>query len=118
MATARNPVVPHFLRRRVVGVVVFAIATILLMSMGGAIFAAPITIPLMVLTARHHPTVAFRAAGTVLVGLTVAEVVWALAYLRLGEVQPWIWLLPLLAGVRAAGGVVAWTSARGGGIAA
>jgi len=63
-----------------IGVFVFVVAAFLLVSMGGAIVAAPITVPLMFLVSRRHPTAAFRTAGVVLGGLTVAEAVWALTY--------------------------------------
>ncbi|HKY15218.1 MAG TPA: hypothetical protein VJM33_09860 [Microthrixaceae bacterium] len=64
----------------------------------------------MVLTVRRQPTTAFRAIGALLAGLTIAEVVWALAYLMAGESSPWIWLVPMAA---AAATVVAmWTSAN------
>lgn len=85
-------------RWRLTGVAVFAVAAFLLLSMGGAILAAPLTVPLLLLAWRRHPTTAFRAVDMVLTGLTVAEVVWALTYLQLEEMQPWVWLLPLLGG--------------------
>ena len=75
---------------------VFAVATILLVSMGGAIIAAPVTLPLMYLGVRRHPTRLFTVVGTLLGALTGAEVVWAAAYLALGEPKPWIWLLPTI----------------------
>ena len=67
--------------------------------MGGAIVAAPLTVPLMFVVTYRHPTSAFRAAGAVLTGATVAEVVWALTYVAAGEAPPWIWLLPLLTAI-------------------
>ena len=90
---------------RVTGLVLFAVAAFLLASMGGAIVAAPVTVPLMVLAARRHPTPAFRSAATALVALTMGEVVWALTYLAVEEDMPWIWLLPLL-GTLGAGAAV------------
>jgi hypothetical protein len=95
---------------RLAGVIVFAVAGFLLLSMGGAVFAAPITVPLMLVVSRRHPTTTFRVAGVVLVALTVAEVVWALTYLQLQEAQPWIWLLPVLGGAIAAGSFIAATN--------
>jgi hypothetical protein len=80
-----------------IGLVMFLVAGFLLLSMGGAILAAPVTIPLMWIAASRHPTQAFRVAATVLSALTVAEIVWALTYLAVDEAQPWIWLLPSLA---------------------
>lgn len=87
----------------------FAVAAFLLVSMGGAVVAAPVTLPLMLVLSRHHPTATFRVAGLVLVGLTAAEVAWALTHLQLQEAQPWIWLVPLLGGVIAAAGFIAAT---------
>ena len=63
----------------------------------------------MLLASRRHPTTAFRVAGTVLTGLTVAEVAWALTYLQLDEAQPCVWLLPLLGGAIAAASFIAAT---------
>jgi len=80
------------------GVAVFAVAGFLLVSMGGAIVAAPVTVPLMFVVSRRHPTRAFRIAATVLGGVTVAEVVWAVTYLVVTEATPWIWALPLAGG--------------------
>ena len=80
-----------------VGVVVFGVAAFLLLSMGGAIVAAPVTVPLMAVAVRRHPTPAFRTAGALLVALTLAEVAWALTYVTVAEARPWIWLLPVLA---------------------
>jgi hypothetical protein len=88
------------------GVVLFCVAGFLLVSMGGAIVAAPLTVPLMFLVTRRHPTRAFRTAGTALTGATVAEVVWALTYIAAGEAEPWIWILPLLSAIAAMGPLV------------
>lgn len=77
--------------------VVFCASGFLLISMGGAIIAAPLTVPLMFVVARRHPTKAFRAVGAALVGATVAEVAWAVTYLVADEAKPWIWLVPLAA---------------------
>ncbi len=79
-----------------IGLVTFLVAGFLLLSMGGAVVAAPVTIPLMLVAASRHPTRAFRVAATVLSALTVAEIVWALTYLAVDEARPWIWLLPSL----------------------
>jgi hypothetical protein len=81
------------------GVALFCVAGFLLVSMGGAIVAAPLTVPLMFLVTHRRPTRAFRSAGAVLTGATVAEVVWALTYVAAGEAKPWIWLLPLLSAI-------------------
>jgi hypothetical protein len=79
------------------------VAAFLLLSMGGAIVAAPLTLPLLWLVVRADRTgPALRAAAVVVAALTVAEVVWAATYLAVTEAEPWIWLLPLAAGAGAA----------------
>ena len=88
-------------RWRVVGLVTFVVAGFLLLSMGGAIVAAPLTVPLMYVASRRHPTPGFRVTAIVLIALTVAEVVWALTYLTVEDAQPWIWLLPALGALTA-----------------
>jgi ABC-type cobalamin transport system permease subunit len=91
--------------------VVFVVASFLLLSMGGVIVAAPVTVPLMYVASRRHPTPAFHAAGVVLGALTVAEVVWALTYIQVYEAQPWIWLLPVVGGLTT-GLVFGWVRPR------
>jgi len=88
-----------------IGVLAFAVAAFLLVSMGGAIAAAPVTVPLMYVVSRHHPTSAFRIAAAVLGGFTVAEAAWALTYLLTTEANPWIWAVPLASGATAAVGL-------------
>ncbi len=83
----------------VIGGVTFCVAAFLLTSMGGAILAAPLTLPAMYVASRQHPTRGFRQAAVVLSALTAAEVVWALTYVWIREAKPWIWLLPLVGGV-------------------
>ncbi|MCA1702678.1 MAG: hypothetical protein LC808_05180 [Actinobacteria bacterium] len=80
----------------------FVVAGLLLLSMGGAVIAAPATVPVMHIAASQHRTLAFRRLAVVLSALTVAGVAWALTYLALEEPQPWIWLLPSLAVVAVA----------------
>lgn len=82
---------------RRIGLLVFGVVAFLLLSMGGAILAAPVTLPLMFTASRRHPTRRFRLAGAILGGLTMAEVAWAITYLALEEAKPWIWLVPLAA---------------------
>ena len=74
-------------------------AAFLLLSMGGAIVAAPLTFPLLYLIVRsgHHGT-ALRTAAVVVAALTVAEVAWAATYVAVAEAEPWIWLVPIAAG--------------------
>ncbi len=85
-----------------IGTATFLAAAFLLVSMGGAIVAAPVTVPLMYVVSRRHPTGAFRIAAAVLGGLTAAEAVWALTYLLTTEALPWIWTVPLASGATAA----------------
>jgi len=85
-----------------IGIFVFAAAAFLLVSMGGAIAAAPVTVPLMYVASRRHPTGAFRIAAAVLGGFTMAETAWALTYLLMTEAKPWIWAVPLASGATAA----------------
>lgn len=80
-------------------IALFVVCGVLLMSFGGAVIAAPVTLPLLSLAVRRHPTAGFRWTGGVLAGLTTVELVWALVYLAQGEEQPWIALVPVAAGV-------------------
>ena len=83
--------------------VLVAVSAFLLLSMGGAIVAAPLTLPLLYLAVRGRRLAAGLRLTAVIVGaLTVAEVAWAATYLTVDEAQPWIWLLPVAAGVATA----------------
>ena len=85
--------------------VVVAVSAFLLVSMGGAILAAPLTLPLLYVALRGGRIGAgLRVAAVVIAALTVAEVAWAATYLAIEEAQPWIWLLPVTAGLATAGG--------------
>jgi hypothetical protein len=95
---------------RTVGLVVFIVAGFLLLSMGGAIVAAPATVPLMFLATRRHPTRSFRVAGAALGALTLAEVAWAVTFLAIADAKPWIWLAPLATAIAAVIGFVARSS--------
>ncbi|HVW35221.1 MAG TPA: hypothetical protein VHL53_21995 [Acidimicrobiia bacterium] len=76
-----------------------ALAAFLLLSMGGAIVAAPLTLPMLYLSARSPRVGAgLRSAATIIAALTVAEIAWAATYLTVAEAQPWIWAIPLAAG--------------------
>lgn len=79
---------------RAIGLATFIVAAFLLLSMGGAVVAAPVTIPLMWISSDRHPTRSFRWAACVLATLTAAELSWAAAYITVEEARPWIWLLP------------------------
>jgi hypothetical protein len=84
------------------GIALFCVSGFLLLSMGGAIIAAPLTVPLLFVVMLHRPTTAFRTIGALLAGATVGEVVWALTYVAADESKPWIWLLPLSAALATA----------------
>ena len=74
------------------GVVV--VAGFLLVTMGVAIVAAPLTLPLLFRAVKRHHRRAFRTAAAVVGGLTAAELAWALVYFVAGETPVAIWLLP------------------------
>jgi len=83
--------------------VLVAVSAFLLVSMGGAIVAAPLTVPLLYLAVRGDGIgPGLRAAAVVIAAFTVAEVAWAATYLAVAEAQPWIWLLPAAAGAATA----------------
>jgi len=89
----------------IVGLAVLVVAAVLLVSMGGAIVAAPLTLPALALVVRRHPTPGFRIAGAIIGGLTAAEVAWAAVYLIAGEAPVVIWFVPTLTAI-AAGAVL------------
>ena len=89
-------------RWRIGGVALFCVSFFLLLSMGGAIIAAPLTVSLLFVVVLHRPTMAFRTIGALLAGATIGEVVWALTYVAADESKPWIWLLPLSAALATA----------------
>ena len=79
--------------------VLVALSAVLLLSMGGAIVAAPLTLPLLYMAVRgERLSSGLRLAAVVIAALTVAEVAWAATYLSIAEAQPWIWLVPVVAG--------------------
>lgn len=82
-----------------------ALSAFLLLSMGGAaIVASPLTLPLLYLALRGDRLgTGLRVAAVVIAALTVAEVAWAATYLAVDEAKPWIWLLPVAAGIGTAG---------------
>lgn len=86
--------------------VTFLVSGLLLFSMGGAIVAAPVTLPLLFVVARQRPTRRVRWTAGVLAALTTAEAGWAATYVLVGEAKPVIWLLPTLAGIGAIVAVV------------
>jgi hypothetical protein len=61
--------------------VLVAVSAFLLLSMGGAVVAAPLTLPLLYLAVRNGQLAGrLRAAAIVIAALTVAEVAWAATY--------------------------------------
>jgi len=72
------------------------VSAFLLISMGGAILAAPVTLPLLWFSLRRPDlSCPWKITAAVVLPLTAAESTWAVAYLTLGESKPLIWLLPL-----------------------
>ena len=69
---------------------------LLLGSMGGAILAAPVLLPLLWWATRTTAR-GVRVLGAILAALVVGEVAWAGVYVVVGERQPYIWALPALA---------------------
>lgn len=91
--TAQRPsALKHRLRWVLLGV-----CAVLLVSFGGAVIAAPVTIPLLLFSVRSGPTRSYRTLTGVVVVLTTAEFVWALTYTVQGEAKPVIWLAPVCA---------------------
>jgi hypothetical protein len=77
------------------------VAFVLLLSMGGAVLAAPVTLPLLWWAGRSARPPA-RAAFDALAVLTAAEAAWALVYVTAGERTPLAWAVPVAAGVAVA----------------
>ena len=82
------------LRRAAIGAIL-AGTVLLLLSMGGAILAAPVVLPLLWWAARTTGR-RIRVIGAILAALVVGEVAWAGVYVVVGERQPYIWALPAL----------------------
>lgn len=61
--------------------VLVAVSACLLLSMVGAILAAPLTVPLLYLVARSDGGTGLRVAAVTVGALTVAEIAWAATYL-------------------------------------
>jgi hypothetical protein len=76
---------------------ILAACAILLVTFGGAVVAAPLTIPLLVRTGRTATSGTIRVLAALVAGLTAAQVAWALVYIAVGESQPSIWLMPAAA---------------------
>jgi hypothetical protein len=83
------------LRRVAIGAILVG-TVLLLLSMGGAILAAPVLLPLLWWAARTTGR-RIRVLGAILAALVVGEVAWAGVYVVIGERQPSTWALPALA---------------------
>lgn len=71
---------------RSAGTAVFLVSALLLTSIGGAgIVASPVTLPLMYLLARSHPSPSFLGAGLLIGTLTAFIGGWGLGYVVLGR---------------------------------
>ncbi len=82
--------------RRTGQIVVGVVATLLLVSWGGAIPLAPVTLPLLWWAGRDARPF-WRGFLDLVAALTAAEAVWAITYVFLGEATALIWGLPLAA---------------------
>ena len=78
-------------------VVVALVTAFLLISMGGQIAGAPLTVPALWWAARSSRSRAARAGFAVLAGMTMLFVGWFVTYLELGERRPFIIALPVAA---------------------
>ena len=83
--------VPQFFRFVTVG------SLILLVTWGGAIFAAPVTILLLTYSVVRNTLDGWWNIATKLaLALTLAQGTWAIVYFALGETSPVIWLAPAI----------------------
>lgn len=72
-------------------------AAVLLISFGGAIWAAPVTIPLLAYAIwRDELSRRWRSTAVLVLALTVAQCAWAIAYVTVGESNPMVWLAPVI----------------------
>lgn len=90
--------------KRTLAWALLAVCTVLLVSYGGAIIAAPITVPLLFAASRSSSSTGYRIGAGIVVALTIAELAWALTYVVLGEEAPAIWLVPTVATLAAVAG--------------
>lgn len=81
--------------------VLLSVVTVLLLVSWGASFAVPLLAPAHVWAARRSNRLGRALWGT-FAGLGAGAAVWAIVYLTVGEVQPAIWLLPVVFGLVAA----------------
>lgn len=84
------------------------VSLLLAVSMGGGFLLLPCLIPLHIWAARRSGP--FRRALWSLFPMAAAGMVtWAALYLAIGEVKPWIWLVPVVATAGAAYAMVSVT---------
>jgi hypothetical protein len=102
-ATVGNPSAVRESRYGAAPIAIIAISAVLLVTMEGALFAAPLTIPLLVGAMWARPRPLLLALGGFVLAATAAEAAWAVVYLVARESKPWIWLVPAIG---AGGGVV------------
>src|SRR5438105_80495 len=76
-----------------------AVAAFLLISMGGAIFAAPVSLPLLYVAARTSNNRRYCDLAAIVAFFTAAEAAWAVTYIAIGEAKPWIWADPLMGAI-------------------
>lgn len=75
-------------------VVLGALTLLLMASMGGGFVLLPLLVPLHIWAARTSGPVG-RLLWSLLPGATAGMLVWAAVYVTLGEIQPFIWLVPM-----------------------
>jgi hypothetical protein len=88
---------------------VLPVTAFLLLTYGGAIVAAPVSLPLLAWTARTSPSRWVGAAAAVVAGLTATEVAWAAFYVTIGERSPWIVAVPVAVGMIVTVWFLRWT---------
>ena len=78
---------------------VLILSLVALASVGGAgVYLAPALLPLQWLAARRSPRGLILILWSLIAGATAGEGTWGLIYLTIGEVEPFVWLFPLLTG--------------------
>lgn len=84
--------------QRVVFKVLIVGTAILLLSFGGAIWAAPVTIPLLIYAiCKVKLTCRWRIIAALILALTVTQCTWAIMYITVGESNPSVWIAPIAA---------------------
>lgn len=101
--------------QRVVFKVLIVGTAVLLLSFGGAIWTAPVTIPLLVYAIlRVELTRLWHIIATLILALTVTQCAWAIMYLTVGESNPAVWIAPIVSfAIFVTVGTVIWSIRRG-----